>query len=33
MERMTIVLTDEIAARVKAVVGTGRYGSINELMR
>lgn len=33
MERLTITLTEEIAARVKAAVDTGQYGSVSELMR
>ena len=33
MERLTITLTPDLAARVKAAVETGNYGSASEVMR
>ncbi|MBU1212315.1 MAG: type II toxin-antitoxin system ParD family antitoxin [Alphaproteobacteria bacterium] len=33
MERLTITLTSDLAARVKAAVETGNYASASEVMR
>ena len=33
MERLTITLTPDLAARVKSAVDGGNYGSVSEVMR
>jgi antitoxin ParD1/3/4 len=33
MERLTITLTPDLAARVKSAVDAGNYGSVSEVMR
>lgn len=33
MERLTITLTPDLAARVKEAVDAGQYGSVSEVMR
>ncbi|MEQ1710165.1 MAG: type II toxin-antitoxin system ParD family antitoxin [Hyphomicrobium sp.] len=33
MERLTITLTPDLAARVKSAVESGNYGSVSEVMR